>query len=57
MDFTLIKTKSGGTFPKNADDWVIWDESVLKKLRDLSKDGFKLVIFSNQNGLSSGKIT
>lgn len=28
MDGTLISTKSGAKFPKNADDWQWWDKSV-----------------------------
>lgn len=31
-DSTLIKTKSGARFPKNADDWIFWDNKVETKL-------------------------
>jgi|JI61114C2RNA_FD_contig_81_83830_length_1088_multi_3_in_0_out_0_2 bifunctional polynucleotide phosphatase/kinase len=55
MDDTLIKVKSGAKFPKDANDWLFWDKSVPDKLRELDKDGFKLVIFTNQNGISLGK--
>lgn len=54
MDDTLIRVKSGAKFPKNADDWLFWDDKVPEKLRELSKDGYKLVIFTNQNGITKG---
>lgn len=54
MDDTLIKVKSGAKFPKNADDWLFWHASVPDKLRELAKEGYKLVIFTNQNGISKG---
>jgi bifunctional polynucleotide phosphatase/kinase len=57
LDYTLIKTKSGNVFPKNKDDWVIWDQKVREKLLELSKNpNFIIVIFSNQKGLEK-KIT
>lgn len=54
MDSTLINTKSGATFAKNAQDWVYWDEKVPTKLNQLAADGFKIVIFTNQKGISTG---
>ena len=53
----MIKTKSGAKFPKDANDWVIWDDKVVEKLKELDKNGFKIVIFSNQNGISKGHTT
>lgn len=32
MDWTMIRTKSGSQFPKNADDWLLWDDNVAPKL-------------------------
>ncbi len=29
MDDTIIRVKSGAKFPKNADDWIFWHESVI----------------------------
>jgi len=55
MDDTLLRTKSGAKFAKDAHDWVFWHESVPQKMRDLQKDGYKLVIFTNQMGISKGK--
>ncbi|EQC36121.1 hypothetical protein SDRG_06237 [Saprolegnia diclina VS20] len=58
MDSTLITTKSGKTFAVNDDDWKVWHESVPTKLKSLVEDdGFQLVVFSNQSGLSKGKVT
>lgn len=57
MDGTLIKTKSGNVFAKDENDWQIWDQSVVGKLRDLRAQGKRLVIISNQHGVKSGKIS
>lgn len=55
MDCTLVNTKSGAKFAKNATDWVYWHESVPKKLQELSEQGYKIVIFTNQKGISTGQ--
>ena len=54
MDCTLINTKSGAKFAKNAEDWVYWDKSVPHKLKELYENGYKIVIFTNQKGISTG---
>eukprot|EP00392_Amoebophrya_sp_AT5.2_P009424 g9452.t1 len=51
LDSTLIKTKSGKTFPKDRADWQWWSLNVTKKLNQLSEDGFLLWIFTNQKNL------
>ncbi|KAF0694865.1 Aste57867_14265 [Aphanomyces stellatus] len=56
MDSTLITTKSGKTFAKDANDWKFWNECVPAKLQELAADGYAVVIFSNQSGLSKGKV-
>uniref|UniRef100_A0AAG5DNA9 PNK FHA domain-containing protein n=1 Tax=Anopheles atroparvus TaxID=41427 RepID=A0AAG5DNA9_ANOAO len=56
MDGTLIKTKSGNVFPKSIDDWQIAFPEVPGKLKALHKNGFKLVIFTNQAGIGKGKV-
>lgn len=56
MDDTLITTKSGKTFAENDDDWKIYDGSIKNKLVKLHNDGYKLVIISNQLGISKGKV-
>jgi bifunctional polynucleotide phosphatase/kinase len=54
MDDTLIRVKSGAKFPKDSNDWVFWHEKVPLKLKELADDGYKLVIFTNQNGITMG---
>ncbi len=52
LDYTIIKTKSGNIFPKDKNDWELWDQSVKKKLFELSKIPNNLIIiFSNQKGI------
>lgn len=51
----MIETKSGRTFAKDEKDWRWWDPVVPKKIESLHKEGFKIVVFSNQNGLNSDK--
>ncbi|KAJ5709949.1 Polynucleotide kinase 3 phosphatase [Penicillium malachiteum] len=55
MDSTLIKTRSGNTFPRSADDWQWWDGSVAAKLGSLHEEGYQVVIFSNQKKISIQK--
>jgi bifunctional polynucleotide phosphatase/kinase len=56
MDYTLIKTKSGATFPKNKDDWeLLFGDITKQKLVDLHKQGYTIVVFTNQGGVESGK--
>lgn len=57
MDNTLIKTVSGNVFPKNIDDWQLNYEKIPKKLKSLHENGFKIVIFTNQRGIETGKAT
>ena len=52
QDSTLIATKSGNRFPKDASDWRWWHACIPKKLKQLHKDDFIVVIISNQSGIS-----
>jgi len=56
MDDTLIKPKGKNKFSKGRKDWIFWDESVPGKLKELKDEGFKLVIITNQAGISKGKV-
>jgi bifunctional polynucleotide phosphatase/kinase len=54
LDYTIIKTKSGNVFPKDKNDWKLWDQSVKNKFIELSKKQSNIiVIFSNQKGVGS----
>ena len=55
MDWTLIRTKSGKRFPTNESDWTWWNDKVVPKLKKLAADGFRIVVFTNQGGISVGK--
>ena len=57
MDWTLIQTKSGRVFPVNHHDWKLWHDGVPSKLRRLIVDGYRIVVFTNQGGVRTGKTT
>jgi DNA 3'-phosphatase len=52
MDGTIIKTKSGSKFAKNAEDWIFWHEKVKSKLQEYHSQQYSIVIFTNQKGIS-----
>ncbi|KAK6518859.1 hypothetical protein TWF281_003550 [Arthrobotrys megalospora] len=53
LDSNLIATKSGNKFAKDGEDWKWWHPTVPSKLRKMSEEGYRLVIFTNQNGLKA----
>lgn len=56
MDDTIIRVKSGAKFAKDAADWIFWhDTKIVEKMKQLADEGYKIVIFTNQNGISLGK--
>jgi bifunctional polynucleotide phosphatase/kinase len=58
MDYTLIKTKSGALFPKNAADWqFLYDTEIQSKLKSLHAEDVRVIIFTNQGGVESGNTT
>ena len=57
MDDTLIKVKSGAKWPKGPTDWAFWDESVPAEIVAYHKKGYRIVIFTNQNGITTGNTT
>ena len=57
MDWTLIKTKGKTKFPTDRKDWVWLYPNVPSKLKQLAQAGYQVVIFSNQNGIGTGKQT
>jgi bifunctional polynucleotide phosphatase/kinase len=54
MDGTLIRTKSGLVFAKSRADWEWLYPEVPKKLANLHQNGYRIIIFTNQNGISKG---
>ena len=55
LDGTLIKTKSKKRFPIDKDDYIYAFDNVDSKLNELIVSGYKIVIFTNQNGIQRGK--
>lgn len=52
LDSTLITTSSGKRHASSATDWKWWDPQVPGKLRELYEGGYRVVILSNQAGLT-----
>ncbi|KAM5352783.1 hypothetical protein ACJ41O_005505 [Fusarium nematophilum] len=52
LDSTLISTASGKKHASGGMDWKWWDGSVPGRLRELYQEGYRVVILSNQAGLT-----
>ncbi|ORY88717.1 polynucleotide kinase 3 phosphatase-domain-containing protein [Leucosporidium creatinivorum] len=50
LDGTVVVPKTGKKFPEDEFDWKWWDASVPGKLKQMHKDGYSLVLISNQAG-------
>lgn len=55
LDGTLIKTKTGRTFPLHTADWRLVDET-LEALEHYIKLEYKVIIVTNQGGIEQGYI-
>ncbi|KAB8070236.1 polynucleotide kinase 3 phosphatase-domain-containing protein [Aspergillus leporis] len=55
LDSTLVSTASGNTFPRNSSDWKWWHDTVPSKLKELSADGYHVIVISNQKTVSLKK--
>lgn len=53
MDGTLITNKRG----RRVSDWEFFDPVVPEKLKELKNNGFRIVIASNQQGISLGLVS
>ncbi|XP_065205524.1 uncharacterized protein F21D5.5-like [Planococcus citri] len=56
LDGTIITTLSGNVYPKEPNDWKIAYPTVKEKLKELYRDNYKIVFFTNQGGIASGKL-
>ena len=57
MDYTIIRPKSKRVFPKDENDWkFLFGNKTIDKLKEISSE-YQIMIFTNQKGLSMGKIT
>lgn len=53
LDWTLIQPQIGKIFPENPDDWGFCYS--LKNLKKYYKNGYKIVVFTNQSALDNPK--
>lgn len=53
LDSTLVEKKSGKhkKMPIDENDWIFLYDNVAKKIRELEKNGYTIIINSNQSGL------
>ncbi|XP_063933480.1 bifunctional polynucleotide phosphatase/kinase-like isoform X2 [Zophobas morio] len=56
LDHTLVTTKSGKAFSVNENDWKFTFPVVVEKLDFLYKNGYKIVVISNQLGITKKKV-
>lgn len=55
LDDTIIKVKSGSKFANNSSDWEFLYGNTVDKLESLNKDGYTIIIISNQAGIGKKK--
>ena len=56
IDGTIITTKSGRVFPIDHKDWrLLYENRTREKLESMLKEGYKIVLITNQAGLATGK--
>ena len=49
FDWTLVKPKSGGTFPKDVDDWIWLRPNVPQIVKSYYEKGFGIMVATNQS--------
>lgn len=55
LDFTIIKPTGKKRFSKTDTDWEFYDDTVINKIQEYHNKKYKIVIVSNQKGISLGK--
>ena len=55
LDHCMIVTRSKKTFPIDADDWTFKYNNIKSKFHDLITKGYRIVVITNQLGVSKGK--
>ena len=56
VDYTIIETASGKKFPTGPTDWKFMSQTQ-SKLKSLVEEGFRIVLITNQLGISKGRPT
>ena len=56
VDGTIIKTKSGKSFPLSYADWIMWHTEVKPKLSTLYDNGTRIIFITNQKGIWTGQV-
>ncbi|CAH8863403.1 unnamed protein product [Trichobilharzia szidati] len=54
MDGTIIIPSSGKVFPKDYTDWKLINNNIVLKLKEYFDKGYKIVLLSNQRGITKG---
>ena len=58
FDSTLVEQKSGKTFPVDGHDWkLLFENDIRPQLFSDIEEGYTIIIFTNQSGISKKKIT
>ena len=55
LDHTLLRPKNNRVFPLNKNDWELLYKKEISVLHKLHNEDYKIVIFTNQGGISKGK--
>jgi bifunctional polynucleotide phosphatase/kinase len=56
IDYTIIKTKSGNTFPISYSDWELMYDNTASILKQYNDQGYIIVFFTNQKKLNDENI-